>query len=264
MRVGGLFAALFAASSLAACASAPTPVPDPPAIHWARTAAEHRAVYEQVFALAGRRVEVMARGRALDSWAVILDADETVLDNSEYQLLRSRQGLGYTPESWATWVRDEAATALPGAVAFVARVRELGGRVAIVTNRNDEVCNPTRRNLAAVGFEVDVVLCRVAVVSSKEPRFRAVQEGTTGADLPPLEVLAWVGDNIGDFPGGSQDLANPDANPRELAEFGVRYFVLPNPMYGSWEGNEPREPRGGLGVRRDGAPPRISRWHRPA
>lgn len=236
---------------LAGCASAPAlppqPVrePDPPAIHWVRTAAEHRAVYEQVFSVAGRRVEELARGRVVDSWAVILDADETVLDNSEYQLLRARQGLGYTSESWATWVRDEAATALPGAVAFVARVRDLGGRVAIVTNRNDDVCNPTRRNLAAVGLEVDVVLCRVAGVSDKQPRFSAVQGGTTAAELPPLEVIAWVGDNIGDFPGGSQALADAPLGAGEFADFGVRFFVLPNPMYGSWERNEPREPRGG-------------------
>lgn len=223
----------------------PTEVADPPAIHWARTAAEHRAAYEQVYTVAGRRVEELARGKEPNTWAVILDADETVLDNSEYQLSRSRQGLGYTSESWAAWVRDEAATALPGAVAFVARVRELGGRIAIVTNRNDEICDPTRRNLAAVGFEVDVVLCRVAGISDKQPRFRAVQEGTTPAGLAPLEVVAWVGDNIGDFPGGTQALADPSVDPRELADFGVRFFVLPNPMYGSWEENEPRGPIGG-------------------
>lgn len=214
--------------------AAATPRATPPGIHWFRTAAEQRVVYEQVYAWAGERVSAAAQGLT-GPWGVILDADETVLDNSLYQLRRAREGLGYTPESWNDWVREEAAPALPGAVAFIRGVRELGGRVAIVTNRDDEVCEPTRRNLQAVGAAVDVVLCREPGSSEKESRFRAVQEGSAAAGVPPIRVLAWVGDNIQDFPGGSQDLRGAEAG--NLAEFGTRFFLLPNPMYGSWERN---------------------------
>jgi len=218
-------------------AAAPAPVPG--AIHWFRTAAEQRAIYEQVYAWAGERVEAqVAGGSRSGPWGVVLDADETVLDNSEYQLGRARLRLGYTSESWNEWVRQEAAPALPGAVAFLRRVKALGGRIAIVTNRDEVVCDATRRNLAAVGVEADAVLCRKPGPSEKETRFRAVQEGTTDAGLPPLRVLAWVGDNIQDFPGGGQALR--DADPSFLADFGTRFFVLPNPMYGSWESNPER------------------------
>jgi predicted secreted acid phosphatase len=65
-----------------------------------------------------------------------------------------------------------------------------------------------------------------------------VQQGTADADLPPLEVLMWVGDNIQDFPGLGQNLrmmAGPS-----YGRFGERYFLLPNPMYGSWESNPGR------------------------
>ncbi|GMR12931.1 MAG: 5'-nucleotidase, lipoprotein e(P4) family [Gemmatimonadota bacterium] len=229
---------------LSACATrapVPTPAPgsasDPPAIHWVRTAAEHYLLFEQTYAWITERVEARVSKLERGSWAVIVDADETVLDNSEYQLRRSRRGLGYTSDSWAVWVREEAAPALPGAVGFLRRVRELGGRVAVVTNRNEDVCDSTRRNLVAVGLTVDVVLCRQPGVSEKETRSRSVQDGTTGSGLPPLEIVAWVGDNIHDFPGGSQDLL--DADPGFAANFGVRFFVLPNPMYGSWERNPP-------------------------
>ena len=223
------------ASSPAAVA-APAEPSVPLSIHWYRTAAEQRALYEQAYRWAGERVRASAEA-SQGPWAVILDADETVLDNSTYQLRRARLGLGYTPDSWNEWVGEEAAPALPGAVDFVGEVRRRGGRVAIVTNRDEAVCEPTRRNLAAVGIQADVVLCRQPGPSSKEGRFRAVAEGTTPAGLPPLTVVAWVGDNIQDFPGGTQALraAGPDA----LADFGVRYFVLPNPMYGSWESNPP-------------------------
>ncbi len=232
------------AALLGACATpgpATTPAPleasEPPAIHWVRTSAEHDLLFRQTYAWITERVEARVSGLERGSWAVIVDADETVLDNSEYQLRRSRQGLGYTSDSWAVWVREEAAPALPGAVSFIRRVKELGGRVAVVTNRNEDVCEPTRRNLLAVGLAVDVVLCRQPGVSEKETRSRAVRAGTTSSGLPPLEIIAWVGDNIHDFPGGSQELR--DADPRSLADFGVRFFLLPNPMYGSWQGNPP-------------------------
>lgn len=209
-----------------------------PEIHWVRTAAEHDADFRQTYAWAGRGVEVLATGRAPGSWAVILDADETVLDNSEYQRRRAARGLGYTPESWTEWVMEEAAPALPGAVLFMERVRSLGGRVAIVTNRAAHECDATRRNLEAVGVAAAVVLCRQPGEDGKDGRFHRIQEGTAAPGLAPLEVVAWVGDNIEDFPGGSQARAGEDG--AFLAEFGVRYFVLPNPMYGSWQDNPPR------------------------
>lgn len=214
----------------------PAPAADPPAVHWYRTSAEQRAVYEEVYRWAAASVEGLAAERAPGSWAVILDADETVLDNSTYQLRRARAGLGYTSESWNAWVREEAAAALPGAAAFVRRVHELGGRAAIVTNRDSEVCPETLHNLRAVGVAADMVLCRAPGEPGKEARFRAVREGTTGSGLGPLEVLVWVGDNIRDFPGGSQAWRGGALPP----EVGVRWFVLPNPMYGSWEDNPPR------------------------
>lgn len=243
-RHGATLAAalLLAASGCAPAASAPPAPPTPsvaeasvpPAIHWYRTAAEQRALYEQAYRWAGEHVRT-AVAQQSGPWGVILDADETILDNSTYQLRRARLGLGYTPESWNDWVREEAAPVLPGAAAFMREVQRLGGRVAIVTNRDEEVCDETRRNLTAVGVAADVVLCRQPGPSSKEGRFRAVAEGTTPAGLPPLAVVAWVGDNIQDFPGGSQALRAGDAG--AFADFGVRWFIVPNPMYGSWESN---------------------------
>ena len=71
--------------------------------------------------------------------------------------------------------------------------------------------------------------------SDKTPRFESVTDGTTPAGLPPLDVVAVLGDNILDFPGMDQSLRREGAS--AFADFGTRYFVLPNPMYGSWERN---------------------------
>ena len=146
---------------------------------------------------------------------------------------RAAAGLGFTADTWDAWVREEKATALPGAAAFLTAVRNLGGRIAIVTNRDEPVCPETRRNIDALGLAADIVLCRVKGVSDKNPRFEAVQKGTPFTGGGPLEVLAWVGDNIQDFPRLSQDLRDRPAE--AFAAFGRSYFMLPNPMYGSWE-----------------------------
>jgi predicted secreted acid phosphatase len=82
----------------------------------------------------------------------------------------------------------------------------------------------------------DAMLCKPdAGPSDKNARFESVARGTTPAGLPPLEVVAFVGDNIQDFPGQSQALRQ-EAD-EAFAPFGTRFFVLPNPMYGSWERN---------------------------
>ena len=212
----------------------PAPTPPPNDIHWVRTSAEYRAIFESTYRHAEVAVREMAE-HAEGPWAVVIDADETLLDNSLYQLRRARMGLGYTPESWNDWVREEAAPALPGAADFTRAVKSMGGHVAVVTNRMDEVCAQTRRNLSEVGIAWDVVLCRTGA-SEKDTRFAMVREGHTPAELPPMQILVWVGDNIEDFPGGSQDLRT--APEGLLGNFGHRYFVLPNPMYGSWTSNE--------------------------
>ena len=116
------------------------------------------------------------------------------------------------------------------------RARELGGRVVIVTNREQAQCDVTRANLQRVGIAADAVLCKTDPSNSfKDARFEAVAAGTAPSTLPALRVVMWVGDNIQDFPRLRQDLrAQSDS---AFADFGDRFFLLPNPMYGSWERN---------------------------
>lgn len=205
--------------ALAACQSVPPPST---AVRWYRASAEMRAAHEQTFVAAARQLRELAQGLPRGSWAVILDVDETLLDNSAYGV-----GFGrYTPATWDIWTARQTAPALPGAVRFTGTVRELGGVVALVTNRGQHACADTEGNLRRVGIAYDLILCMTGS-SDKDPRFAAVQSGTAG--LPPLQVLMWLGDNIEDFPQLSQE--TPD-----LGQFGTRYFVLPNPVYGSWEG----------------------------
>jgi 5'-nucleotidase (lipoprotein e(P4) family) len=202
----------------AACQSTP---PMSGAVHWYRNSAEMRAIYEQTYASAARELRALSRELPRGSWGVIMDVDETLLDNSGYVVEFGR----YAPQTWDTWTARKAAPALPGAKGFTDTVHELGGKVVLVTNREQKACADTEVNLQRVGIAHDRILC-MTDTGDKNPRYREVQSGSGG--VAPLNVLMWLGDNIEDFPGLSQQA--PD-----LRNFGVRYFVFPNPSYGSWE-----------------------------
>jgi acid phosphatase len=236
--------------ALAGCASSPKQEAAAPTrppsrvyaaatVHWARTSAEYRALALQAYRLARERVLAAASGRAPRTWAVVLDVDETVLDTSLYAKERLAVGAGFDDASWAEHVRRRVDTAIPGAREFLDGVKTAGGVIALVTNRREPICEDTRHNLASERLAFDVVLCRPDGASGdKGPRFQQVERGEAVPGLGPLEVLAFVGDNILDFPGGAQSLR--DAPDESLTAFGTRYFVLPNPVYGSWERNPDR------------------------
>ncbi len=198
---------------------------------WFRTSAEMQAAYLQAYAVASDRLPSLAAGRATGTWAVIMDADETILNNSEWTLRGIIPDPNHPKGSWTDWVREVRSTALPGAKSFVDRVHALGGKVIVVTNRDNIVCDPTRQNLANLGIAVEGVLCATDASTNKNPRFQSVIDGTSPINLPPLHVVAFLGDNIQDFPGKLQ------AAPGSFDEFGHSLFIFPNPVYGSWERN---------------------------
>jgi 5'-nucleotidase (lipoprotein e(P4) family) len=231
------------ALSLSACAGATRASADaagsatttnalPLELHWFRNSAEYRATALEIYRSATARVTAAADTLTPGTWAVVLDVDETTLDNSEYQRRLARTHGVFADSTWYAWIRERAAPAIPGAVEYTRTVHALGGRVVLVSNRDDVVCDATRDNALAVGIPADLVLCRVNHVSDKVPRFEAVENGTAG--MPPARIIQWVGDNILDFPGMTQSARS---DPAAFEPFGRRYFMLPNPLYGSWQSN---------------------------
>lgn len=208
----------------------------PLGLHWTRTSAEHRAILIQTYHGASAQLREIAAPLERGSWAVIMDADETVLDNSPYFLRQAERGhLAFGYYTWREYMNEAISPALPGASEFTRLVRELGGRVVIVTNRAEDMCDNTRRNLAKASIPADAVLCRAPGVEDKNPRFVAVEKGEV-AGLPPLRVVMYVGDNIQDFPGLFQAQAR-SATDAAYGEFGRSWWIMPNPLYGSWQSN---------------------------
>lgn len=238
-----LVAAVIACSPARSTTVGTTPTPAPAAapvatdslpndVKWVRMSAEYRALTRQAYALAGDRLPELAKGLPAQTWGVILDSDETVLDNSEHQRRLAVAHAPYDPKAWSAWVHERAATAIAGATEFAKLVHSLGGRVVVVTNRSMADCDLTRENLRSVGFDADLVLCMPPGEGDKNFRFERVQNGTASPGMPALTVVEWVGDNIQDFPKLTQ-AARTDST--ALAQFGRKYFIIPNPMYGSWE-----------------------------
>jgi acid phosphatase len=169
--------------------------------------------------------------------AIIVDVDETVLDNSGHtaRMIRARQG--FTPDSWRAWVREASAPAVPGAVEYLQAAAARGITVFYVTNRHHDLEEDTRRNLAAVGCPVetgtDVLLTR-----QEDPlwgRDKTSRRDFIGARY---RVVQMVGDDLGDFvplPEIVDDEERVELGDRHKDRWGSAWFMIPNPMYGSWE-----------------------------
>lgn len=219
---------------------------------WAQTSVEYAGAARQAYRLA----EVMMdRALADSTWtasleqaengseayrdkppAVVLDLDETVLDNSPYQARLILDDEAYGSESWKSWVREEKAGSIPGALEFTQAAVQHGVQVIYLTNRDADVEAPTRDNLEALGFPVkdapDAVLTQAekAGWESKTARREWVAE--------KYRLLLLIGDNFGDFaPEVDTSLAARRQTSRSFQEYwGSRWIVLPNAQYGSWEG----------------------------
>lgn len=212
------FKASLAAIALTACTTQPDPAPYETdfalseGVDWVANNPEWGEKTEEMFALATDYVEDVAASREAKTWAVVLDIDETVLNNVEYQIRREKLGEGFTPESWHEWTSEKSATLVPGAKAFIERVNALGGHVALVTNRADSEQLWTEENLAAVGLErhedFRVLLTRAYPdgASDKTPRFELVPAMLAVQGYPGVEIVAYVGDNRKDRP----EPTNPD------------------------------------------------------
>jgi 5'-nucleotidase (lipoprotein e(P4) family) len=170
--------------------------------------------------------------------AVILDIDETVLDNSYYQarLIRDDTTFAANP-TWEAWCLEARATAIPGAVEFTRYAASRGVTVFYVSNRTAAVEQATRANLQALGFPLDGRVDTV-LVRGERPEWQASGKGPRRSHVAASHrVVMLVGDDLGDFvddASGSPE-ARREASARYQKWWGERWIMLPNPAYGSWE-----------------------------
>lgn len=206
------------------------------AVLYFQTAAENRALFYQAFNLARLRLDAelksCKKSRKKMPCAIVTDVDETTLDNSPNQAWLIKNKQFFTQANWQRWVDRAEAKPLPGALEFFQYAATKGIRTFYVTNRSEAERAGTESNLKKAGFpdvSAETVLLR-ADTSSKEPRRQQIAQ--------KYRIVLLVGDNLNDIAQvfERKPIAERFAAVDNLKnEFGKRFIVLPNPMYGEWE-----------------------------
>jgi len=223
------------------------------AVLWVQRSAEYRALSEQTYRAAADHLDAALKAKNWDALvpeergnaaiglkpAVVLDVDETVLDNSPYQARLIHDHAQFDEVSWDQWVAEKKAKAVPGVVDFAKAANARGVTLLYISNRAVHLKEATIANLKAAGLPVaddSVFLGLGTNVPGCE------QNGTEKNCRRKLagqkyRVLMQFGDQLGDF---VQVTANTQEGRQQLLDqyhdwFGERWWMLAGPTYGSWE-----------------------------
>lgn len=217
---------------------------------WVQNAAEYDALAYQAYASAAQLLPLTLEDsfwtaspnqERADNFtglppAVIMDIDETVLDNSPFQARMIKQGKAYNIEDWNAWCNEARAEGIAGAAEFANYAAERGIVVFYISNRMYEVEDATRRNLIKEGFPVSDSLDNI-MTNGEEPGWNSSKINRRQLIEENFRVVMVFGDDLNDFvPAKDISQGRRDAIVAEYSEyFGRRWFVLPNPVYGSWD-----------------------------
>src|SRR5262245_16886331 len=225
-----------------------------------QTSAEYRACCLQVYKCAELRLAALleaARPRPANP-AVVMDLDETVLDNSAFQTFLYKNKLEYSEELWDVYEEKypQDVALVPGAKGFIDKAEALGVTVVYISNRSEVYKSSTQAALGKLGVEGKNVADRL-FLKPKDGSFD--KSARREAVAAKYNVLLFFGDNLRDFSDTFAARKVPkDANTEDYLQaislrkasadeaachWGVDWFVLPNPVYGEWEkltGPDPR------------------------
>lgn len=225
------------------------------AVAWSQNASEHDFIYLQTYRDAQEKLLKAMKDPTWDALpkddraahaslkglkpAVVLDVDETALDNSPYQARLIRSGGEFNEADWAAWCKEAIARPLPGAVEFTKFAADHGIAVIYISNRAKDLDEATLANLRSAGFPVAGKASFLGLGTFVEGCEQAGSEKGCRRQLVAKDyrVLMQFGDQIGDFANilGNNAEGRAKAMAPYTAWIGERWFVLPNPTYGAWE-----------------------------
>lgn len=196
-------------------------------------AGEYKALCFQAYQLAALRLDAILQQPSSKPRAIVTDIDETILDNSPYNAHQALLGQEYTDASWNEWTSKAAADTIPGALSFLQYAASKGVKVFYITNRKTDEQAGTLQNLQRFNFPnatAEYLLLKTTS-SAKESRRESVAK--------THDIVLLMGDNLGDFAGVFENhKSTEERNAAVLklrGEFGSRFIVLPNAMYGDWQ-----------------------------
>ncbi|MFO1081575.1 MAG: HAD family acid phosphatase [Reyranellaceae bacterium] len=245
---------------------------------WTQRSVEYRANALSIYALARLRLDealadkgwTAAPGEQKGDFqalppAVVLDVDETVLDNSLYQVWMMRAGQTFSTKTWNQFCADQVSRAIPGAVEFTKYADSKGVKVFYITNRGVETEQATRENMAKLGFamggNVDTFL-----MQNEKPEWGSAKSTRRAVVAKDYRILLNIGDNFGDFDDRYRtcEADRGKAFDADMAYWGKQWLMLANPTYGSFDtapyGHDFKKP---LGVQRQAKWDALESWVGP-
>ena len=218
------------------------------AVLFKRTSAEYKANTFQIYNSAKNNID---KALADKSWtalknqlknyqnlppAIILDIDETVLDNSEHQVRSIKNGTNY-PIGWKEWVSEESAGALPGVKEFLSYANTKGIKIFYVTNRTHDLEEYTRNNIKSLGLpfdnDMDVLLMK------NEKGWGSDKTSRRDLIRKDFRVIQIFGDQLDDFIPLTESAKSMNERKILIDKYadmwGEKWYMLINPMYGEWE-----------------------------
>ncbi len=248
------------AALLTACGAPRQPAVDG-GVLWVQYSAEYRAIAAQTYRDAGDDLDAML---ADPSWsalpgqrdaaglppAIILDVDDTVVSNVEFQRVLEPP---FSEEQFTAWLATNEAAPVPGVVDFVTRARERGVEIFFVTNRacmvdpvTGEDCPQeavTLQDIREAGLSATP---ERVMLSFEQPGWNKEKKNRRDVIARDYRVIMLVGDDLGDFiPCTRAGAVSPcdvgatvESRARAVDEhadyWSNGWYLLPNPMYGSW------------------------------
>lgn len=203
------------------------------AVAWQQNSGEVNALRYQAYNSAINYVDKLVKEKTTKPYAVTLDIDETIIDNSPHAGYEIKNSDPYSSENFNKWIQKADAKAVPGAKEFTDYAKSKGIEVFYVSNRKEGIhLDATIKNMKKLGFvnsDKEHILLKTND-SDKAPRWNKIEE--------KYNLAMYCGDNLGDFPNGYYNKSNEERNKivKEQSEyFGSKYIVLPNPVYGDFE-----------------------------
>lgn len=230
---------------------------------WLQASAEYAASTRTIYAAAAAQLERIAAANPgdVDRMAVVMDVDETVLDNSRYQGQMVLDDTSYESASWDRWIALRDASAVPGSVDFIRTSQALGVEVLFVTNRacrdrieSSEHCPQkldTLVNLRNLGVDTEAealylrndvapIHCRGLLAESErtDGSWSSDKTSRRACIAAGHDIVMLFGDQLGDFTENADSVATQHGG--EMAStharfWGRTWFMLPNPTYGDWQ-----------------------------
>jgi 5'-nucleotidase (lipoprotein e(P4) family) len=203
------------------------------ALDWIQTSAEFRAISYQNYNLAKMNLDrFLASYSGSRPVAVVTDMDETITDNSAYQAFLVGQDFARSSRTWGSWIVAAQAKAMPGAVEFFNYAKQKGVETFYISNTKNDLLEDAQKKLKSLGFPY---------VDDKHMLFQTNSSGKQerrGIVAKNYEIALLLGDNLNDFLSvfAQKPIAERSAEVDKIkTEWGNKFIVFPNPLYGDWE-----------------------------